>query len=266
MLMLKEVDRIRFKRIYSNVGVLFFFLFVLISLSYYQFWAEPFSGNFFLWFLYNFQNLYTAVLGFPIFYLIIINYQFSFSLNNYNCISRLKSRRILFLSDARVVFETTLAYMAAILLIGLLMGIFRLDFQSEWSQEITSFFENTLKAIPNKEVSLISQVGLSILFFFLYLLMVGNVFNFLFVWSKKKGISFILLFLLIASQVYFYKIPTASLLNKMMPINHSLIYLERFNETSQFISISISLFYWLFLLVMSYVLLYMLYQRTNLGE
>jgi hypothetical protein len=201
--MLKEFDRIRFKRIYPNALNFFLFLVVLISFSYYQFWTEPFSGNFFLWFFYNFQHLYTAVLAFPIIYLIIVNDQFSFSLNNYHYLSRLRNRRLLFISDIKLVFNTTAAYTASIVLLCLFMGIFRLDWQSNWSREVIAFFETTLKATPNKEVPLVLQVGLSVLFFFLYLLLIGNWFNLLFVYSKKKGLSLILLFLLIASQAYF---------------------------------------------------------------
>ncbi|AIM26058.1 hypothetical protein MEPL4_7c00580 [Melissococcus plutonius] len=264
--MIRRIECIRFSR--NNYHVLISsFLLIIIGFSYYQFFLESPSRNFFSWILYNFQNLYTIGLAFPMFYLIIINSQFLFSLNNYNYISRLCSRRILFLSDVRTVFKATLLYLLGIIAICSMIGIFGLNLDNTWDKEIYLFFRSVLQTTPNKEFTPMFQAGLSILFLFMYLLTIGNCFNFLFTYFKKKSVGFVILLFLIGSQIYFYKVPTtSSFFNGIMPINHYILYMERFNENNGFISIGISLLYWIILFLINYGSLYVLYQRTDLGE
>lgn len=263
--MIKRIDSIRFER-NNRIFLFLVALLTICALSYYQFILASPSKNFFAWIFYNFQNLYTVGLAFPILYLLLINSQFSFSFNEYSYISRLHSRRELFLSDVITVFKTTLLYITSLVLICVMMGVLSLEFDNTWSPDILMFFETVLQTVPNQNISIVVQLGLAIVLLFMYLLTIGNCFNLLYVYFKKKSVDLVILFFVIGIQTYFFKIPTNGLLNKMMPIYHYLVYLERFNENSPFISIGTSLCYWIILLFVNYVLLYLLYQRTSLGE
>lgn len=262
--MIRRIEAIRLSK--NNRHIIFFvsLLLIIICFSYYQFFLETPTRNFFMWLLYNFQNLYSTIFAFPLLYLIIINSQFSFNLNNFLYLSRIPNRKFLFISDINLVLKVTFYYMAGIFFISSVLGIYELRFNNSWSQELVTFFKNTFQAIPNTNYSPVFQTGLAFLFFFLYLLTIGNLFNFLFVLLKKKGISFLIIFGMIGLQAYFFKSPTNSLIKIMMPINHYLIYFERAN--GQFISISISFLYWLSLLVANYSSLYILYKNTKLGD
>ena len=105
--MIRRIEAIRLSK--NNRHIIFFvsLLLIIICFSYYQFFLETPTRNFFMWLLYNFQNLYSTIFAFPLLYLIIINSQFSFNLNNYLYLSRIPNRKFLFISDINLVLKVT---------------------------------------------------------------------------------------------------------------------------------------------------------------
>lgn len=236
--MSKSLSSLRLELTKINYWVYYGSMFFLIACSCYQFFSEGATQNFYAWIIYNFQNLYTCAGVIPIFYLVTISLNLTFTLNDPMYLSRIKSRRDLFLSDCQVILKTTSTYLGSILIICSAMGLLSADFRTVWDRDIILFFKTSLQIVPNQTISLPLQTLIAIFFMFLYLLTMGTCYNLLLVQTQKKTLSFSFIFLFICIQSYFFRQPANSTLLNVMPIKHYLVYL------GNFISIKQSILYW----------------------
>lgn len=259
----KKLTKIRINKKKMNI-VFLIIVILMIGVSFLEYNLDYGPKNLYIWLIFNLNSPPTAVVEFPIVYLILMSWVLSFSIIDVNFLSRITDRKALFLSDLALIFYTTFIYFVSITGMMILIGLPTLLLQNKWTNPSLNWFKLSLSSLPNQSVSLFLQMMLSLLGFMIFLLFLGYLYHFLHLITKNGVFSFLVDILIIGLQTYFFVSGSNGILLQLMPITHDVIYLDKGKNFSSFISIPESLIYWILIFTLLFTGIYYIYRKRRL--
>ncbi|MDR1473435.1 MAG: hypothetical protein LBI41_02555 [Lactobacillales bacterium] len=203
----------------------------------------PPKVSFLVWILSSFQDISTAVHGFPFIYCILLVILFKDHQINELICQRFSSSKDIKLNKLTIIISSSFFFVLSIDFVSILFSYFPFGkFFYATKQGDAFFFRNGSQHLFSN-YSLPMQVVHSFVLSFFYFVLLGLIFWGTITLVKKKSIGFIvdIVFIIMQAAIFRKQIKFSF----FPPINHYILYLNKNRDSA--ISFIYDLFYWLFL-------------------
>ncbi|MDR0691070.1 MAG: hypothetical protein LBF32_03370 [Streptococcaceae bacterium] len=231
----------------------------LYSATFYAKGIPLLKVSFLVWILSSFQDISTAVHGFPFIYCLLLVNLFKDHQINELIIQRFNSSKGIKLNKLMVIFSSSLFFVLAIVFVSIIFSYFPFGkFFSLTKEGDTFFFHNGNLHLLSNYSLLMQVIGASVLAFF-YFVLLGLIFWGTTTLVKKKSVGFIVDIIFIIMQAAIFRRQTKSSI--ILPINHYILYLNKNRAAAT--SFMYDLFYWFLLITILTAIIWHLDHRKG---
>ncbi|MDR1521307.1 MAG: hypothetical protein LBS28_00350 [Streptococcaceae bacterium] len=215
--------------------------------------------SFLVWILSSFQDISTAVHGFPFIYCLLLVILFKDHQINELIIQRFNSSKDIKLNKLMVIISNSLFFVLGIDFISIIFSYFPFGKFFSLTKEGDAFFFRNFNQHLLSNYSLAIQVAHSSALAFFYFVLLGLIFWGTTILVKKKSVGFIVNIIFIIMQAAIFRKQTKS--SFISPINHYILYLNKNRAAAALFMYD--LFYWLLLITVLTVIIWHLDNRKG---
>jgi hypothetical protein len=205
--------------------------------------------SFLVWILASFQDISTAVHGFPFIYCLLLVILFKDHQINELINQRFNSSKDIKLNKLTMIISSSISFVLALDFVSIILSYFLFGKFLASTKEGEAFFFCSFHQHLLTNYSLAIQVVRSSMLAFFYFVLIGLIFWGMTALVKKNSIGFIVDIIFIIMQATIFRRQTKS--SFISPINHYILYLSK-NRAA----VIYDLFYWLFLITVLTVIIW----------